>query len=172
MTCASCTLETSVSSINFNFMDASEKAKEIISKILYATVATSSKDGQPWNSPLYVAYDENYNFFWASWTGTQHSKNIIENPRVFLTIYDSTVPEGSGEGVYIQANASQIEATSEILRILPYLYGRKNKAPRAAEEFQGEYPRRIYKAVPERTWVNLDSEMNGSHIDTRKEITL
>jgi len=36
----------------------------------------------------------------------QHSKNIAENNRVFIVIYDSTVPEGDGEGVYIQAMAS------------------------------------------------------------------
>jgi mRNA-degrading endonuclease RelE of RelBE toxin-antitoxin system len=23
--------------------------------------------GKPWNSPVYCAFDKNYNFFWASW---------------------------------------------------------------------------------------------------------
>ncbi|MBI2327880.1 pyridoxamine 5'-phosphate oxidase family protein [Candidatus Curtissbacteria bacterium] len=41
--------------------DLAEKAKQIISKIIYITIATTSKDGQPWNSPVYSAYDDKYN---------------------------------------------------------------------------------------------------------------
>jgi general stress protein 26 len=77
-------------------------AKEIIEKIQYITIATVSKDGEPWNTPVYSAYDEDYNFYWISWKENQHSKNIAENNQVFSVIYDSTVPEGTGEGVYIR----------------------------------------------------------------------
>jgi len=44
----------------------SERAKEIISKIIYITIATVSRDGLPWNTPAYSSFDENYNFFWVS----------------------------------------------------------------------------------------------------------
>ena len=64
---------------------SSERAKEIISKIQYITVATYSKDGEPWNSPVYSAFDEQYNFYWASWVENQHSKNIAENGKAFET---------------------------------------------------------------------------------------
>ncbi len=47
----------------------------------------------PWNSPVYSAFDKDYNFYWASWKENQHSKNIKENEKVFVVIYDSTVPE-------------------------------------------------------------------------------
>src|SRR3989344_4621199 len=97
------------------------KAKDIISKILYITIATSSKDGTPWNSPVYSAYDEDYNFFWASDQNGQHSKNIKENDQVFIVIYDSTVPEGTGEGVYIQAKAHALTDEKEILKALEVL---------------------------------------------------
>src|SRR5260370_537682 len=86
-----------------------EKAKKIIKKILYITIATASKNGTPWNSPVYSAFDDKYNFFWASDQNGQHSKNIAENNKVFLVIYDSTVPEATGEGVYIQAKAYKLE---------------------------------------------------------------
>lgn len=138
------------------------KAKEIISKILYITIATSTKDGTPWNSPVYSAYDENYNFYWASDQNGQHSKNIRENNKVFIVIYDSTVPEGTGEGVYIQAKAHALTDENQIHEALGYLYRRKGQDlhKRDAKEFLGDYPRRIYKAVPEKVWMNGEGKVN------------
>ncbi len=46
--------------------DLTSRAKEIISKIIYINIASVSEDGLPWNTPLYYAFDENYNFFWTS----------------------------------------------------------------------------------------------------------
>jgi len=155
-------------------MDNNEKAKEIISKILYITIATSSKDGQPWNTPVYSAFDENYNFFWASDQNGQHSKNIKENPNVFLAIYDSTTPEGTGEGVYIKAKAYEVTDEAEIKHALACLYTRKNQDPekRKPQEFLGDFPRRVYKAIPEKVWINGDGDVNGNYIDVRIEVTL
>jgi uncharacterized protein YhbP (UPF0306 family) len=155
--------------------DLEKKAKEIIEKIKYVTIATVSKDGNPWNSPVYSAFDENYNFFWASDQNGQHSKNIEENNNVFLVIYDSTVLEGTGRGVYIKAKAYKLESDEDIRYALRYLDGRVNKkkdpTTRVAE-FQNEMPRRVYKAVLEKVWMNDDGEINGHFIDKRVEIKL
>lgn len=152
-----------------------QKAKKIIAKIKYITIATASKDGMPWNSPVYSAFDEEYNFFWASDQNGQHSKNIAENNNVFLVIYDSTVPEGTGVGVYIQAKAYTLEDPQEIKHGLKYLDGRVNKkkdpTTRIAE-FQKDKPRRVYKAIPEKIWINVDSEIDGHFVDKRVEIKL
>ncbi len=148
------------------------KAREIISKILYITIATSTKDGRPWNSPVYSAFDDNYNFYWASDQNSQHSKNIKENNLVFIVIYDSTVPEGTGEGVYIQAKAYELTDEKEIEYALKYLYGRKNEKPRKFSEFLRKFPRRIYKAVPEKIWVNTEGDIDGNYVDKREEIKL
>ena len=151
----------------------SEKAKQIIEKILYITLATISKDGQPWNSPVYCAFDENYNFYWISWRENQHSKNIRDNNRVFIVIYDSTVSEGQGQGVYIQAKAYELNDEKNINNALKYLDGRIGKQDRhKTSQFQGNMPRRIYKAVPEKAWVNVDSRINGEFVDKRVEIKL
>ncbi len=149
-----------------------EKAKAIISEIIYITIATSSKDGQPWNTPVYSAFDQEHNFYWASDQNGQHSKNIRENSNVFLAIYNSTVPEGTGEGVYVKAVASELSDPDEITKALSFLYSRKNKVPRDAKEFIGHYPRRVYKAVPEKFWINGAGNVNGNYIDIRVEVDL
>lgn len=155
-------------------MPSAERAKEIIKRVIYITIATASKDGQPWNSPVYSAYDKNYNFFWASWKDNQHSKNIAENKNIFLVIYDSTVPQGAGEGVYVKAKAQELREEKEIREALALLYTRKNEDPqkRKPAEFLGNYPRRVYKAVPEKFWMNSDGNVSGNYIDTRVEVKL
>lgn len=153
--------------------DITKRAKDVIKRILYITIATSSRRCVPWNSPVYSAYDENYNFYWASYTENKHSKNIRENKEVFIVIYDSTVPEGTGFGVYMKGEARQLDKNDvkEIKNAIKLLYARKGNKSRKASEFLGTFPRRIYKFVPERIWVNGDGEINGNFIDTRVEIT-
>ncbi len=154
-------------------MKKEQRAKEIIENILYVTIATVTPQGKPWNSPVYTAFDEDYNFFWASDKNGQHSINIKGNNSIFIVIYDSTVPEGTGKGVYIEAKAHELDKKEEILKALNLLdkrVGKSNK--RNASEFLGDYPRRLYKAVPGRFWINGDGEANGSYIDIRTEVGL
>jgi len=150
-----------------------QRAKDIISQIQYITIATCSKDGVPWNSPVYSAFDEDYNFYWISWRENQHSQNIKENNRVFIVIYDSTVPEGGGEGVYVQAKVYELTDEGEIEQALKYLDGRINKVGRhKASQFQGDMPRRVYKAVPEKVWMNAEGEVDGEYVDKRVDVHL
>ena len=158
---------------NANKKELADRARQTIEKILYLTIATADRDGQPWNSPVYSAYNKNYEFYWASWTGNQHSKNIHENEKTFVVIYDSTVPEGTGFGVYMKGKSRKLEIqdTVEIVKALGLLYSRKNKKPRKIEEFLGLFSRRVYKFVPEQVWVNADELVKGNHTDTRIDVT-
>ena len=156
-----------------NISELTSKAKKVINDILYITIATCDKNNQPWNSPVYSAFDKNYNFYWVSWKENQHSKNIKENDKVFVVIYDSTVPEGTGFGVYMRGKARQLESKDaiEIVKSLKLLYSRKSKKPRKIEEFLGSLPRRIYKFVPEQVWVNSEGDVKGNFVDSRIDIT-
>ncbi len=154
-------------------MDFSKRAKEIINEIIYITIATVSKEGQPWNSPVYSAFDQDYNFYWASDQNGQHSKNISENNKIFIVIYDSKAPEGTGEGVYIRAKAYALTDLKEIAHALSYLDGRvgKKKDPKTRVlQFLGDKPRRIYKAIPEKFWINSEDDVKGEYIDVRFEV--
>jgi nitroimidazol reductase NimA-like FMN-containing flavoprotein (pyridoxamine 5'-phosphate oxidase superfamily) len=153
-------------------MDYSARAKEIIEKIWYLTIATSTSDGIPWNTPVYSSYDNSYNFFWASWKDARHSKNIAANPKVFAVIYDSTAPEGTGEGVYVQGTAYALSDPKEIKHAFVSYDGRVNKPSKTPEEFLGDYPRRMYKFVPASFWMNTEDRINGSFVDKRIEIEL
>ena len=153
-------------------MDNTAKTKEIISKVPYVSIATVSEDGQPWNAPVFVSYDEDYNFYWGTNRNSQKSKNIVLNNSVFLVIYNSAAPAGKGEGVYIRAIAKELTDPTEIEFAHKLLQDRHVAPYWKLEEVQGNAPVRIYKAVPEKFWINSGQEENGHYIDTRVEVNL
>lgn len=153
-------------------MSTPQRAKEIIFKIAYITIASVSEDNQPWNTPVFTAYDQNYNFYWGSYRNSQHSKNIRARKEVFLVMYDSTVSPGSGEGVYIKAVAEELEDPQEIVFALKLLRDRHIVPYWRIEQVQGGAPIRLYKATPEKFWMNGESSVDGNYIDTRVEIKM
>lgn len=129
-----------------------KKAAKVLKKILYINLATIRPDGLPWNSPVFCAFDKNLNYYWASWRKNQHSENIRNNPNVFATVYDSTVPAGTGFGVYFQGKAYELINPATMLVATTVLYKRSNKKPREIIEFLREKPRRLYQFKPEKIW--------------------
>ncbi len=155
-----------------------KRAAEIINNIFYITIASVSNDGQPWNSPVYSGFDQNLNFYWSSDKNGQHSKNVRDNGRIFLVIYDSTAPESTGEGVYIQAEAEELKRNDEIQEARRVTQIRKGQLDELSdkdyEKFTGTAVRRVYKAIPKRIWMNdVEIDRNHKYIrDTRVEVPL
>lgn len=149
-----------------------EKSKEIIKEIEYINIASITPEGLPWNSPVYCSFDEELNFYWLSWKENQHSKNVRNNPNVFVTIYDSTVPANTGVGVYFQGKASELSNPLEMITALKCVYSRSKHKIRDVAMFLTTYPRRIYKFVPEKVWINGTGHIEDNPIDTRTELDL
>lgn len=152
--------------------DLSKRAKEIIDSIKYVTIASVTKDGLPWNSPIFSAYDEDYNFYWGTHKDSQKAKNIRANGNVFLTIYDSTVSPGTGEGVYVKATAHEVTEPNEVKRVFELLKKRHATSFWDFAAVQGDGPIRLYKAVPQQAWMNDGDKKNRHYIDIRTEIKL
>jgi uncharacterized protein YhbP (UPF0306 family) len=150
--------------------DQINEAAKVIKKQLYINLATITPSGMPWNTPVFTAYDNNLNFYWASWKKNQHSINIKNNPEVFATVYNSTVPAGTGFGVYFQGKAYELKNPKTMLIATKVLYKRSNKKPREIIEFLKNYPRRLYQFKPEIVWVNGDGDIYGNFIDIRTEL--
>lgn len=147
-----------------------EEAAKTIENILYINIASITPEGKPWNSPVYCAFDKNLNFYWLSWKLNQHSKNIRNNSSVFVTIYDSTVPAGTGFGVYFEGKAYELSNPKDILAGTLTVYKREKRKPKDVKQFLNKFPRRVYKFIPEKVWVNGDGEIDGNYIDNRTEI--
>src|SRR5437588_6957304 len=64
--------------------------------------------GYPGMRPCMQHLMRTYTFFWVSAKYARHSQNIRANPRIAIVVYDSTVPPGTGKGVYIEARAYEL----------------------------------------------------------------
>ncbi len=123
-------------------------AVNILKSIHYINIATVCEDGSPWNTPVSASFDENLNFHWGSNPNSVHSQNIRRDSRAFVVVYDSTVPEGTGEGVYMIGKAEELENETELIK--------------------------KYRFVPEKVWINdvvLDDKGAYLH-DLRVELDL
>lgn len=147
------------------------RLQNLLTRIPYVTIATVCPNGQPWNSPVVGKFDQDMNLYWASWKGNQHSMNVAHDSRIFVVIYDSQVPEGQGEGLYLQMRAQEL-ASPEELRQAYKIYETSFFTHKGCEShFQGDCPQRIYKAVPEHIWYNIDGEEKKHFVDKRLELT-
>ncbi|MFW5719667.1 MAG: pyridoxamine 5'-phosphate oxidase family protein [Candidatus Dojkabacteria bacterium] len=155
--------------------DLLHNAAEVVKKIQYINIATVTREDEPWNTPVYTAFDKDLRFFWISAKASQHSVNLKSCSRAFVTIYDSTVPEGTGFGVYFTGRALQIRETATTFTAIKKLYSRVDAPQKHISRFLGKSPRRLYVFVPERVWVNgwFESEqMEGVFYDERVELDL
>ena len=156
--------------------DHAKGAKQIIENNIYMTIATATKDGKPWVSPVFFAYDDKYNLYWVSNKAALHSKLIRDNGRVAIVIFDSSAPEGEADGVYVEANAKELTNTSEQKKVMNLLNKRMT-----VEKFQiddddvaEEGVWRLYKATPVKITKLLPEGqyVNGQYIDERTEVKL
>lgn len=146
-----------------------ERARAILTQIEYVTLATSSPDGHPWNTPAWAAFDEVYYFYWVSAKYARHSQNIRVNPHIATVVYDSTVPPNLGKGVYIEARAFELTDKQKCEEALTCLRRRGWKHPPSIDMLIGATLRGIYKAVPGKIWISADDEHG---LDGRIEVDM
>ena len=156
--------------------DYKEKAKRIIQKNIYMAIATASVNGKPWISPVFFAFDENYNLFWVSNKDSLHSNLVRSNPQAAIVVFDSSVPEGEGQGVYFEVNVEELNNEQEINHAMEVLDKRVTKDEfrvKKIEEVTNEGVWRIYKAIPVKISVLTSGEfINGQYVDKRVEVDL
>ena len=140
------------------------------------TIATASQDGKPWISPVFFAYDDEYNLYWASDKSSYHSRLICESGRVAIVIFDSSAPEGEGDGVYFEAEAFELNDAEESEKAMVVLGARVTQDEfrvKNITEVTGDGAWRIYKAVPHKISKLTEGEyVNGQYVDRRIEIDL
>ena len=87
------------------------QVNELFAENILATLATVNADGTPWSTPLHVASDGEY-IYWFSKESTVHSQNITRDPRVSLTLFSPDESRGP-KGVYVNGQVELLRADSE-----------------------------------------------------------
>jgi hypothetical protein len=78
----------------------------------------------------------------------RHSRNLAVRPEVGIVIFDSTVPEGEGQAVYVEALAGKLDGADRDEGIA--VVSRRSEALGAAQwgvaDVSGPAPLRLYRA--------------------------
>jgi hypothetical protein len=83
-------------------------ARSILDATLYMTLGTVDRDGNPWTSPVYFGTADYTDFYWISAPEALHSQNLAEHPRLSIVVFDSTVPLGAGQAVYMSGVGEEL----------------------------------------------------------------
>jgi len=152
------------------------KAKQILKENIYCTIATSTKNGTPWISPVFFGYDESTNIYWISDKNARHSQLIRQNPKVAIVIFNSKAPEGKGDAIYIEAEAHELTNKDEVKEGIKIRDSRamiEKFRVKEIEEVIGNGIWRVYKAMPRKISKLTKGEyINGQYVDKRIEISL
>ncbi|GAA4607624.1 hypothetical protein BJY16_006427 [Actinoplanes octamycinicus] len=119
----------------------------------YLVLGTADADGNPWATPVFFAADGVQRIVWVSAPGSRHSRNIAVRPTVSITLFDTRVPVGQAEAVYLEATAeviSQGDYGTAIALINAKLPDDRQLAP---EDLGPGGPLEVYQATVSRHFV-------------------
>jgi uncharacterized protein YhbP (UPF0306 family) len=92
------------------------RAHQLLEGNQYLTLATADPTGRPWSSTVWYAARRRsrpadhlvLELIWLSRPEALHSRNLLERPEVGISIFDSTQPAGTGDGLQLAARAEQV----------------------------------------------------------------
>jgi len=156
--------------------EASRKARRLIEDTRYMTIATADISGKPWNSPVFFVCDERFTLYWVSFIDAVHSINIRVRPQVAITIL-GTSPDHYGDGVYIDAEAVELNDVCEAERAIEVLRKRPQETKftvNSSADVLGTAVWRVYKAIPKEVYKRSDEDVvvEGQYITTRVKVLL
>jgi general stress protein 26 len=94
--------------IEMNLQDPGIVAKAIIDSNMYMVLGTADESGEPWTTPVYFGHSEYREFYWISSPEVRHSCNVAVRPEVSIVVFNSQIPVGKGQAVYMSATAEEI----------------------------------------------------------------
>ena len=115
----------------------------------YMTLATADEHGRPWASPVWFAPLGDSGFLWVSSPETRHSRNIAARPEIAIVVFDSTVPVGAAEALYVEAVAEELSGDALDQAVVTYSQRSQRSGARAWEAADVLPPSRLrlYRAT-------------------------
>lgn len=151
-------------------MTGLDRAKELLSGVDYAAMATTNRDGSPHNTPYKFFYSSDLRkLYWGSHPDSQHSKNVERSSKVFVVLYEANAKGG----LYIQASdAKELEGVEleEALDVQNEIRQKKEeKAPLVVEYYQQSDGQRMYGATIDSFWINdVERDADGLVIKDKR----
>ena len=133
---------------------------------LYLVLGTADEAGSPWVSPVYFAHVGYRDLLWVSRPERNHSLNLTVRDAVSIVIFDSSVPIGAGQAVYMSATAREV-AEHELEECIEAFSRRSVEhggGPFGVTDVRPPAALRLYRATATEQWI-LDRGDNRVPVD-------
>ncbi|HYI45107.1 MAG TPA: pyridoxamine 5'-phosphate oxidase family protein [Actinomycetota bacterium] len=149
-------------------------AKRVIDGNRYMVIATAGDAGEPWVTPVYFNPDGYKVLYWISSPEALHSRNLALRPDASIVVFDSQVPIGGAEAVYMRAYAEEISEPSQeecAHAFRPRFEGVEALAP---ADLRPPALFRLFRATVSEHWVLIrgSDPDRGSGVDARMSVDL
>ncbi len=156
--------------------ELADVARSVIDANRYMALGTADETGHPWVSPVWFASDDYRNFHWVSSPDAKHSRNLAAHPEVAIAIFDSSVPVGGAQAVYMKGvgeelTGAELEPGLEVFdRVSREDIGRGF----GLDDVQGSALFRLYRATVSEHWVLIPGRDpdRGSGVDRSERVSL
>lgn len=156
--------------------ELSHLARTVIDSNSYMALGTADETGHPWVSPVWFASEDYTRFHWVSSPDSKHSRNLATRPEVAIAIFDSSLPVGAAQAVYMKGLAK--EPTGDELEPGLEVFDRASREDIGREwrldDVQGTALVRLYRATVSEHWVLIpgrDPE-RGSGVDRSEQVSI
>jgi hypothetical protein len=155
--------------------ELASRARAVIDANKYMVLGTADPEGQPWVTPVYFTPDRYTDFYWTSSPDATHSRNLANRPELSLVIFDSQVPIGGAQAVYVAARA-ELVPDAELEHCAELFGGRfpELSAYSTAEKFRPPEVLRLYRAraLEHSILIRGSDPVFGKGIDSRRTVDL
>jgi uncharacterized protein YhbP (UPF0306 family) len=153
-----------------------ELARTIIDSNSYMVLGTADQAGHPWVTPVWFASEEYTHFHWVSSPEARHSQNIAARREIAITIFDSTVPVGSAQAVYMAGTAEELtgDDLDRGIEVFGRVSGAKIGRAWTLDDVQPPSLFRLYRAAVSEHYILIagrDPEL-GTGVDRRERVSL
>jgi uncharacterized protein YhbP (UPF0306 family) len=156
--------------------ELADVARRVIDANKYMALGTADEAGHPWVSPVWFASEDYWNFHWVSSPDAKHSRNLAAHSEVAIAIFDSSVPVGGAQAVYMKGVAKELTGAElgQGLKVFDRVSERDIDRRWGLDDVQGSALFRLYRATVSEHWLLIagrDPE-RGSGVDRSERVSL
>lgn len=148
-------------------------ARSIFEQTTFMVLATASGNN-PWVSPVFFTADESNCLYFVSSFNSCHVKNLVQNPSISVSIYNTNQLEGDANGLQMSGTAKAVEI-DDYPRVLGLIF-KKLKIPngnvQAKIQEYTEKNRGIFKVTPEVFYLQDPNHWLLKRIDRRIRVNM
>jgi uncharacterized protein YhbP (UPF0306 family) len=155
--------------------ELADVVRSVIDANRYMALGTADEAGDPWVSPVWFASEDYRNFHWVSSPGAKHSRNLAAHPEVAIAIFDSSVPVGGAQAVYMKGVAKELTGAEleQGLEVFDRVARRDIGRAFGRDDVQGSAVLRLYRATVSEHWVLIPGRDpdRGSGVDRSERVS-